>query len=68
MDWAKEPKTALTPQEVIMVAHAHLIGAVDQHVLAAMFAINHGRINEAIIVVREAAENHMKIYRERERK
>lgn len=67
MEWAKEPKVSLTPEEVLRVAFAHLIGGIDQHLLAAMFAINHGRISEAVVVMREACENHMKIYRERER-
>lgn len=65
--WATEPKTKLEPHEVLMIAHAHLICGIDQHLLAAMFAINHGRIAEAVVVMREAAENHMKLYRERER-
>ena len=64
-EWAKERKTALTPQEVLMVAHAHLIGGVEQHTLAAMFSINAARIAEAIVVMRETAENHMQVYRAR---
>jgi len=63
--WAKERKTALTPQEVLMVAHAHLIGGVEQHTLAAMFSINAARIAEAVVVIREASENHMQAYRAR---
>lgn len=64
-DWAKERKTALSPQEVLMVAHAHLIGGVEQHTLAAMFSINSARIAEAVVVMREAAEKHMEAYRAR---
>lgn len=63
--WADEPKTALTPIEVMMVAHAHLICGIKQHHLAAMFGVDSGRVNEAIVVMRDAAENHMKRHRER---
>ena len=55
----------LTPEEVLKVAHAHLIAGIDQHRLASMFAINSARIAEAVVVMREAAENHAKLYRER---
>ena len=65
--WAKERKTELTPQEVVIVAHAHLICGIDQHVLAAMYGVNPGRVNEACVVMREAAGKHKKLYRERRR-
>jgi len=65
MAWATTRKTDLTPQEVVMVAHAHLICGVDQHMLASMYGINAGRIAEACVVMRMAAENHKQLYRER---
>lgn len=63
--WAEKPKTALSPREVVQVAHAHLVCGIDQHALAAMFGVNAGRIAEAVGVMREAAENHRKRYRDR---
>jgi hypothetical protein len=65
MTWARERKTELTPTEVIMVAHAHLIGGVDQHTLASLYSVNQGRVNEAIVVMRETAENHKAVHRAR---
>lgn len=65
MTWATERKRELTPQEALMVAHAHLIGGVDQHTLASMYSVNQGRVNEAIVVLREAAENHKTLHRAR---
>lgn len=56
--WGGEPKTELTPREVLVVAYQHLIVGTDQHKLAAQFNINQGRINEAIKVIKEACENH----------
>ena len=61
--WADEPKRSLSPREVLMVAHAHLICGVDQAVLGSMFGINQGRINEAVKVIRDACEHHRKIHR-----
>lgn len=63
--WASEPKKQLTSKEVLMVAHAHLICGVDQAVLASMFGINQGRVNEAIQVVREVCEHHRERHAER---
>jgi hypothetical protein len=63
--WAEKPKTALSPREVVQVAHAHLVCGIDQHALAAMFGVNAGRIAEAVSVMRNAAENHRKIYQQR---
>lgn len=63
--WASERKKSLTPQEVLMVAHAHLVGGIDQHALASMYSVNPGRIAEACVVMREAAESHQRRYRER---
>lgn len=64
-DWAKEPKTSLTPQEVIKVAFQHLILGIDQATLASMYGVNQGRINEAVVVMRETAEKHMEFHRAR---
>lgn len=52
-----ERKTALTPQEKLRVAVAHLCEGVDQHVLAALMGVNQGRINEAVTAVRRAIED-----------
>lgn len=67
MIWAAKKKTELTPQEVVMVAHAHLICGVDQHTLASMYGVNQGRVNEACVVMRETAENLKARHRERQR-
>jgi len=61
--WAHEKKVGLTPQEVIIVAHAHLLLGLDQHVLAGMYGVNQGRINEAVKVMQDAAEHHRDYYR-----
>lgn len=55
-------KTSLTPHEVVMVAHAHLVGGIDQHALSSMFSVNPARVAEAIVAIRFAAERHMEIY------
>ena len=47
-------KTALTPDEKLRVASAHLLSGVDQHVLASIFGVNPGRIAEAVTAVRAA--------------
>lgn len=47
-------KTALTPEEKLRAAYAHLINGVDQHVIASLFAVNSGRVAEAIADVRKA--------------
>jgi hypothetical protein len=61
--WATERKTALTPQEVIIVAHAGLIIGIDQQVLASMYGVNQARINEVLKVARWMGDHHKKIYR-----
>ena len=48
-------KTALTPREKLKVAYFHEIEGINQHVLAALFEVNIGRINEAILPIRRAA-------------
>ena len=47
-------KTTLTPEEKLRAAYAHLISGVDQHVIAALFNVNAGRVSEAISAVRLA--------------
>ena len=66
--WTKQPKTKLTPQEVLQVAHGHLICGIDQHHLAAMYGVNAGRIAEAVTAMRTAAENHMQHYHAKTRR
>ena len=48
------PKTELTPREKLKCAYFYLIRGVAQHVLADMFEVNPGRVNEAIERVRAA--------------
>jgi len=47
-------KTQLTPEEKLRAAHAHIINGVDQHVIASLFGVNMGRVNEAIMAIRDA--------------
>ena len=49
-----EGKTELTPREKLKVAYFYFIRGVAQHVLADMFEVNAGRINEAVNAVRQA--------------
>ena len=63
MSWAKEAKKSLTETEVLQVAHAVLVCGVSQHHLAGMFGVDSGRVAEAVVAVRWAAENHKTIYR-----
>jgi len=44
----------LTPEEKLRVAHAVLINKIDQHHVASLFAVNQGRVSEAVTKVREA--------------
>jgi hypothetical protein len=57
-------KTALTPEEVLRAAYAHMIFGVDQHALAACFGVNQGRIAEICGAIEWAIENHMTIYKQ----
>ena len=50
-------KTALTPQEKLRIAVAVLVEGVPQHVIAALFGVNPGRVAEAIGAVRRAIED-----------
>ena len=50
-------KTALTPQEKLRIAVAVLVEGVPQHVIAALFGVNPGRVAEAVVAIRRAIEN-----------
>jgi len=47
-----EQKIDLTPKERVQVAFGYLYLGVDQHILASLFGVNPGRINETITAVR----------------
>lgn len=49
-----EPKTVLTPVEKLKAAYAYEVLGVEQHIIAALYGINAGRIAEAIAEVRKA--------------
>jgi hypothetical protein len=51
-----EPKVALTPAEKLRVAVAVLIEGFDQHRVAALMGVNPGRVNEAVMAVRQAID------------
>lgn len=41
-------KGHLTPEEQLRVSVAVLCDGVDQHVVASLMGVNHGRVNEAV--------------------
>jgi len=49
------PKTDLTPEEKILAAYLYECRGVAQQVLADVFGVNQGRINEALTAIRRAA-------------
>jgi transposase-like protein len=49
------PKTDLTPEEKIRAAYLYECRGVAQQVLADVFGVNQGRINEALTAIRRAA-------------
>jgi hypothetical protein len=49
-----EPKANLSPQERLKAAYAHEVLGVDQHVIAALYGVNPGRVAEAVADVRKA--------------
>jgi hypothetical protein len=51
-----EPKASLTPAEKLRVAVAVLIEGFDQHRVAALMGVNPGRVNEAVMAVRQAID------------
>lgn len=56
------PKTALTEREKVMAYVASRLHGVDQHVIASMYGVNSGRVNEAIQAIEYAVQNTMEIY------
>jgi hypothetical protein len=46
-------RTALTPSEKLRAAVAVLIEGVPQHVVAALFGVNPGRVAEAVTTIRQ---------------
>lgn len=61
--WPTEPKKSLTPDEVLAAAYAALIAHVHQHHIAASHGVDSGRVAEAVVAMKWAAENHKVIYR-----
>ena len=55
-------KSGLTPQEVLRVAHAHLVNGLDQHHLASLMGVNQGRISEAVQAVQYTMDHPKLIY------
>lgn len=51
-----EHKAALTPAEKLRVAVAVLVDGFDQHKVAALMGVNMGRVNEAVVAVRQAID------------
>jgi predicted XRE-type DNA-binding protein len=51
-----ERNTHLTPAQKLRAAVAVLLDGIDQHKVAALFGVNQGRVNEAVIAVLEAIE------------
>jgi len=47
-------KTELTPGEKLRAAHAVIVNGIDQQVVAQIFNINIGRVNEACQAIRVA--------------
>jgi hypothetical protein len=47
-------KTELTPGEKLRAAHAVIVNGVDQSIVAQIFNINIGRVNEAVQAIRQA--------------
>jgi hypothetical protein len=58
--------TALEPKQKLIAAYAVLCQGVAQHIMAAVFEVNPGRINEAVQAARTAFEFPTKIERERD--
>lgn len=47
-------QASLSPEDKLKAAYYHLVGGLDQHIIAGMFFINPGRVAEAIKDVRVA--------------
>lgn len=63
MNWGNGPKKSLSPEDVVRIAFAHLLCDVHQHTLASMWGMDSGRVAEAIVAMRWAAEHHKELYR-----
>lgn len=48
------PKTKLDPEEKLTAAYMHIVRGVEQHILADIYRVNIGRVNEAIQAIRAA--------------
>lgn len=44
----------LTPEEKLKAAYFHYVIGLDQHIIAAMFVVNPGRVAEAVKAVKQA--------------
>ena len=50
----KSKATDLTPRERLVATHMHLIGGIDQHIIAGGYGVNSARVHEAIAAMRLA--------------
>lgn len=57
-----ETKTQLTDREKVMAYVANRLHRVDQHVIAAMYGVNSGRVAEAILAIEHTIKNTIDIY------
>ena len=60
-----EPKTALTIEERIKCAYLHFVRGLSQQDLATAFEVNQGRVAEACLAIKAAAEEPMRFARDR---
>ncbi len=51
---AVDPKRSLTPQEKIKAAYLHEVRGIQQSDIAVAFEVNIGRVNEALMEIRQA--------------
>jgi len=54
-----EKKTDLTPDEKIRIAMGYEVYGIEQHALAALFAVNPGRVADAIAEIRSVTRKSM---------
>lgn len=50
-------KTQLTPNERIKAAYLHYVKGTEQHTIAIAFEVNVGRVNEACLAIKFAADD-----------
>ena len=60
----KKRKVNLTPDEIIAAAYRVIVLHEPQHVVAARFGVNQGRVNEGTQSVRWASQNSKPLYRQ----